>query len=112
MNKDVKFLVAVNNDYIFNKIKEKYGKENVFEYDILSKEDVIEFLGKHKEQYIVITRDNLEGNIDNNMYIKQMRFARPNIKIVYIVEELTSDYKQFLFANEVFNIIEGKIYYE
>ena len=43
MNKDVKFLVAVNNDYIFNKIKEKYGKENVFEYDILSKEDVIEF---------------------------------------------------------------------
>lgn len=108
MNNDIKFLVAIDNEYITAKIKDKYGKENVYEYDILSKEDVIEFLGKHRETYIVITKDSLEGNIDNNMYIKQMKFANPNIKIVYIVKELTNEYKQFLFANEVFNIIEEK----
>ncbi|MDO4282159.1 MAG: hypothetical protein Q4D02_00850 [Clostridia bacterium] len=68
---------------------------------------MIEFLSSKKEAFIVITKDTLQGNIDKKLYIKQLRLASEKSKIVYIVDKLTQEYKEFLFANEVFNIIEG-----
>ncbi|MDD3303341.1 MAG: hypothetical protein PHP54_00265 [Clostridia bacterium] len=107
MKDDINIIIALNNEYITNHIKETYG-DSVYEYDISSKEDVIEILSKNVKQYTIITKDNLEGQLDTHMYIKQMKLASPNTKIIYIVEELSAEYKQFLFANEVFNIIEAK----
>lgn len=102
----MKFVIALNNEYIFEKIKERY-KDKVYSFDISTKEDVIEYLSKQDDEIVLITKDNLEGNLNEKMYVKQIRLANPKVKLVYIVKELTDLYKQFLFANEVFNIIEG-----
>ncbi len=101
-------LVALNNKEIKSKIDDVFN-ERVYLYDIDLKENVIEFLSKNKGEYIVVTRDNLPGNIDEKLYIKQMKIANKDIRIIYIVEKLTNEYKEFLFANEVFNIIEGEV---
>lgn len=102
----MKILVALNNEDIKNRINEAF-KEDVYIYDIDLKENVIEFLASNKEEYTVITKDTLSGNIDAKLYIKQMKLANPKVRIIYIVEKLTNEYKEFLFANEVFNIFEG-----
>jgi MinD-like ATPase involved in chromosome partitioning or flagellar assembly len=56
----------------------------------------------------VITKDSLEGNLDKKMYIRQIKLVNPNSKIILIVESLETEYKSFLFANEVFSILESK----
>ncbi len=103
----MKILVALDNEFIKQKIDENF-KDDVYKYDLETKENVLEFLSAQSEQYIVITRDNLSGNLDGKLYIKHIKLAMENVKIVYIVENLTEEYKSFLFANEVFNIIEGE----
>lgn len=57
----IKILVALNNEKIFKMIKKEFNKEEkqVYKYDILEKENVIEFLSKTTEEYIVITREDL-----------------------------------------------------
>jgi MinD-like ATPase involved in chromosome partitioning or flagellar assembly len=42
------------------------------------------------------------------LYIKQIRLAHDNIKIILLTEKLDEQYKEFLFANQIFNVIEGK----
>lgn len=101
----MKIVVALKNEFIFERLKEKY-KEKIYKFDFNTKEELIEFISKSKEEYIVITKDTLDGKIDSKMYIKQLKIVNKNIKIIYIVENLNSEYKQFLFANEVFNILE------
>lgn len=100
-------LIALDNNYIKEELIKKY--ENlVYEYDLLDMESVIEFLSKTDKPYIVITKDTLEGNLTDKLYIKQLKLASPKSKIIYIVKDLSNEYKEFLFANEVFNILEGK----
>jgi MinD-like ATPase involved in chromosome partitioning or flagellar assembly len=99
--------VALDNKFIKDKLTEKYG-EIVYSQDIVYMEGVIEFLTRTNEKYIVITRDNLDGNLTNKLYAKQLRLAKNDAKIIFIVEELKKEYKEFLFANEIFNIIEGE----
>lgn len=103
----MKILVALNNQEIKQKIDECF-KEEVYHVDFESMEEVIEFLSTRSEEYILVTKDSLKGNIDKRLYIKQLKLANKNVKIIYIVQELTQEYKEFLFANEVFNIFEGK----
>lgn len=105
----IKILVALNNDKIFKLVKKEFNKESneVYRYDIDTKENVIEFLSKNRDEYTVLTREDLAGSIDNKLYIKQMRAANPNVTIIYFVNSLNREYKEFLFANEVFNIFEG-----
>ena len=101
----MKIILALNNKFVKEKLIEKYGEE-VYIHDLITKEELIEFLNSKDEPYIVITKDTLDGELDSKMYIKQIRLVSNNSKIIYIVEKLDSDYKQFLFANEVFNILE------
>ncbi len=103
----MKILVALDNQEIKQKIDECF-KEEVYHVDFESMEEVIEFLSTRSEEYILVTKDSLKGNIDKRLYIKQLKLANKNVKIIYIVQELTQEYKEFLFANEVFNIFEGK----
>ena len=103
----MKLLVALDNAEIKNIIDQKYSNQ-VYPYDINCMEDVIEFLSHKKTPYIVITKDSLPGNLDKRMYIKQIRAASIHSKIIYITEKLEDGDKEYLFANEVFNIIEGK----
>ena len=105
----IKILVALNNDKIFKLVKKEFNKESneVYRYDIDTKENVIEFLSKNRDEYTVLTREDLAGSVDNKLFVKQMRAANPNITIIYFVNSLNREYKEFLFANEVFNIFEG-----
>ena len=93
----MKILVALNNSYVKNELEKIYGND-VYTYDITEKEAVIEFLANNLEAYTIITKDNLDGKINKEMYIKQMKLANSNIKIIYIVEKLDEKYKQFLFG--------------
>lgn len=104
----MKILVAVDNEEIYGKIKNEFKNEEVYKYDIDLKENVIEFLSNVEGEYTVITKDSLNGNIDKKLYIKQIKLANKNINIIYLVKKLDNEYKEFLFANEVFNIFEGE----
>lgn len=102
----MKILVALQNQDLKQKLDEMYG-DQVYVHDISYMEGVIEFLSQSKEEYIVITRYQLDGNLTDRMYVKQLRLASPKSRIIYLIPELTNEWKSFLFANEIFNIIEG-----
>lgn len=104
----MKIIVALDNKYIKENLEKSYN--NVYKYDILTKEDVIELLTKEeyqKENLILITKENLDGNLDKKLYAKQIRVANKFVKVIYIVDKLEKEYKEYLFSNEIFSILES-----
>lgn len=124
----MKIIVAVDNQKLKEEIDLMY-QDSVYNFDIDYMEGVIEYLVKNRttdakkekklekesekseeseEKKVLITKDNLKGNLTNITYIKQIKLADPSVKIVLFVTSLNQEYKQFLFANEIFNIIESE----
>ena len=98
---------AVENNEFLNKIKELYYSR-VYKYDIDTTDAVIDLLKKYEDiEKILITKMNLKGNIIEKEYIKEIVKIK-NTRIVLLIEKLTDEIKEFLFANEIFSIIEGK----
>lgn len=102
-----KMLIALEDEKTFEQMK-KSGKYMLHEQDITYKEGVIEFLSKNKID-IIITKDSLQGEMTREIYIKQLRLIAPKLKIILFAEILDDIYKSFLFAQEIFNIIEEEI---
>lgn len=102
----IKILVALDNKEIKEKLNIKYGNK-VYNYDFSYKEDVIEYLKRYSDDYIILTRLDLPGNISYKEYILSLKNLSNNSKIVIIVNKLNIDDRKFLYANEIFNIIEG-----
>lgn len=102
----IDILVAIGSVDIKRKIDEKYGKR-VYYHDISYKEDVIDYLEKYNKEHIIITRLNLPGNLDYISYIKKLKEINTSNKIIILTDKLNKKDKEFLFANEIFNIIEG-----
>jgi len=103
-------VLAIDNEYIKQKIDEIYSNE-VYPHDISYMEGVIEYLSKQRENNVnitLITKDSLNGNLVKELYIKQIRLANDKVKIILLTEYLDEQYKEFLFANQIFNVIEGK----
>lgn len=100
-----KILIAMENDDLVLKMK-KTGKYLVYDQAISFNEGVIEYLSKNPVD-IIITKDNLNGNMTKEIYLKQLRLIAPNAKIIVFTNALDETYKGFLFANEIFNIIES-----
>lgn len=107
----MKILIGINNEYIFNYFRDKY-KNNIYKFDISDMESmikVLEDIDKEKnEEIIVITKDTLDGIYTNKEYIINLRKVYHNLKIIYIVKNLTNELKTFLLSQEIFNIIEGE----
>ena len=99
-------LVAIGNKEIKHKIDEKYNSR-VYYHDITFKEDVIEYIKNTTNNYVIITKLDLPGNITSEEYIENLREININNKIIVLVDKLTKENKKLLFANEIFNIIEG-----
>lgn len=102
----IKILVALDNKEIKEKLNIKYGNK-VYNYDFSYKEDVIEYLKRYSDDYIILTRLDLPGNISYKEYILSLKNLSNNSKLVIIVNKLNIDDRKFLYANEIFNIIEG-----
>lgn len=102
----IKILVALDNNEIKEKLNIKYGNK-VYNYDFSYKEDVIEYLKRYSYDYIILTRLDLPGNISYKEYILSLKKLSNKSKIVIILNKLNIDDKKFLYANEIFNIIEG-----
>lgn len=102
----IKILVALDNKEIKEKLNIKYGNK-VYNYDFSYKEDVIEYLKRYSDDYIILTRLDLPGNISYKEYILSLKKLSNKSKIVIILNKLNIDDKKFLYANEIFNIIEG-----
>lgn len=102
----IKILVALDNNEIKEKLNIKYGNK-VYNYDFSYKEDVIEYLKRYSDDYIILTRLDLPGNISYKEYILSLKNLSNNSKLVIIVNKLNIDDRKFLYANEIFNIIEG-----
>lgn len=100
-----KILIAMNNNVLMEKIK-RCGKYAVHNYDIDTKEDVLEYL-KRYEVDVLITKDILKGNMSKEEYIRNIRALNGTMKIILCVEELNEIYKGFLFSNNIFDVIEG-----
>lgn len=102
----IKILVALDNNEIKEKLNIKYGNK-VYNYDFSYKEDVIEYLKRYSDDYIILTRLDLPGNISYKEYILSLKKLSNKSKIVIILNKLNIDDRKFLYANEIFNIIEG-----
>lgn len=102
----IKILVALDNNEIKEKLNIKYGNK-VYNYDFSYKEDVIEYLKRYSDDYIILTRLDLPGNISYKEYILNLKKLSNKSKIVIILNKLNIDDRKFLYANEIFNIIEG-----
>lgn len=102
----IKILVALDNKEIKEKLNIKYGNK-VYNYDFSYKEDVIEYLKRYSDDYIILTRLDLPGNMSYKEYILSLKKLSNKSKIVIIVNKLNIDDRKFLYANEIFNIIEG-----
>ena len=102
----IKILVALDNKEIKEKLNIKYGNK-VYNYDFSYKEDVIEYLKRYSDDYIILTRLDLPGNISYKEYILSLKNLSNNSKIVIILNKLNIDDRKFLYANEIFNIIVG-----
>lgn len=100
-----KVLIAMDNSDLIEKMK-KTGKYIVYDKAISFDEGVIEYLSKNIAD-IIITKDKLDGNMTKEIYIKQLRLIAPHSKIIVFTTALDETYKGFLFANEIFNIIES-----
>jgi len=101
-----KILIAVDNIEIYNEIKteEKY---EVYERDIVYKEGVLEYISKNNVD-IIITKDDLEGQMIKEIYIKQIKLLLPHVKIILFVKEMENKYLEFLYNNNIYNIIDSK----
>ncbi len=99
-------VTALANSYVKNELEKRY--ENVYKFDLQTKEETLEFLNIKEEEITLITKENLDGNLDGIMYVKQIKLVKPDAKIIYIVSNLDNEKKKFLFANEIFNILEEK----
>ncbi len=102
----IKILVALNNKEIKDKLDLRY-KDKVYNYDFVYKEDVISYIEKYNNNYIILTRLDLSGNMNYIEYIRKLKKINTKNRIIIIIDKLEKDIKEFLFANEVFNIIEG-----
>lgn len=102
----INILVALDNNEIKEKLNIKYGNK-VYNYDFSYKEDVIEYLKRYSDDYIILTRLDLPGNISYKEYILSLKKLSNKSKIVIILNKLNIDDRKFLYANEIFNIIEG-----
>lgn len=100
-----KILIAINNNVLIEKIK-KCGKYMVHNYDINTKEDVIEYLKKYQVD-VLITKDFLDGILSKEDYVRELRHTNSNMKIILCVEKLDESYRGFLFAHNIFDVIEG-----
>lgn len=100
-----KVLVAMDNEALLGQLK-KCGKYIVHGYDIDNKENVIEYLKKHNTD-VLITKDSLEGRMDEKEYVRKLREQNNNMKIIICVNKLDEEYKGFLLANNIVNIVEG-----
>lgn len=101
-----KILIALDNEELVEKFK-KTGKYWVYDNTITFQEGVIEYLANNKTD-VVITKDSISGSMTKEIYIKQLRLVAPDIKIIVFTEALDETYKGFLFANNVFNVIEAE----
>lgn len=103
-------ITALLNEIIHEEIKKYYG-ENVYLYDLQSKEDVIDYLNlnlskENSDKDVLITKEDLIGDISNEEYIKSIS---NKVRVILIVNKLDEEKKRFLFSNSVFDIIEGNI---
>ena len=105
-------IVAIDNDEIYNKIKLRLG-ENIYSFDIVTKEEVIMLIEKIKEQkkydkLVIVTKENLDGKLSDEEYIKQIKILDKDTKIIWNTTKLLDKDKQMLLGNEIFNIIIGE----
>ena len=98
--------MALNNKKIKDKLDLRY-KDKVYNYDFVYKEDIISYIEKYNNNYIILTRLDLSGNMNYLEYIRKIKKINTKNRIIIIIDKLEKDIKEFLFANEVFNIIEG-----
>ena len=68
----IKILVALDNKEIKEKLNIKYGNK-VYNYDFSYKEDVIEYLKRYSDDYIILTRLDLPVNISYKEYILSLK---------------------------------------
>ena len=102
----IKILVALNNKKIKEKLDLRY-KDKVYNYDFVYKEDIISYIEKYNNNYIILSRLDLSGNMNYLEYIRKIKKINTKNRIIIIIDKLEKEIKEFLFANEVFNIIEG-----
>lgn len=100
-----KVLVALDCDDLVEKIK-KTGKYMVYDRAISFQDGVLKYLSDNTID-VVITKDSISGNMTKEIYMKQLRLIAPDAKIIVFTSELDESYKGFLFANDIFNVIES-----
>ena len=101
----MKMIIALNNKYIEDKIKDLYC-DSLDVYILKTKEDVLSYINSN-DDFIIITRDSLKGEVDFLEYLFTIKEKNVKNKVVVILKELKKEVKEKLFSKEIFNIIIG-----
>lgn len=109
-------IIAIDNETVFNNLKNKIQieiKEEVYSFDIQTKEDVIDLITKLSnilnEKITLITKENLTSSgLNIEMYIKKLKFINNDIKIIFNTDVLSNATKTILYSNEIFTIVEDE----
>ena len=100
-----KLLIAFEGENLVEKLK-KTGKYIVYDKAISFQEGVLRYLSQNVVD-VIITKDDIAGDMTKEIYIKQLRMIAPESKIIVFTNSLNEEYKGFLFANDIFDIIES-----
>lgn len=100
-----KILVGLDCEDLVEKIK-KTGKYMVYDRTISFQEGVLKYLADNMVD-VIITKDSISGSMTKEIYMKQLRLIAPESKIIVFTGSLDETYKGFLFANDIFNVIES-----
>ena len=100
-----KILVGLDCEDLVEKIK-KTGKYMVYDRTISFQEGVLKYLADNMVD-VIITKDSISGSMTKEIYMKQLRLIAPDAKIIVFTGSLDETYKGFLFANDIFNVIES-----
>ena len=99
-----KVLIAIDNSNIFNEIKSQ-NIYDVYERDIVYKEGVLQYLSQNDVD-VIVTRDELEGEMTREIYVKQIKLLKPYIKVILFVKQMDETYLSFLYNNNIFDVID------
>ena len=101
----MRMILGINNKNIENKIANNYYYK--YEIHIVKySEQIIEKVQFEKEA-VIIVKSEIKGKISFEEMICMLKKLNIKLHVIVIVKELSQKLKEFLFAKEIFSVIEG-----
>lgn len=99
----MKIITAIGNQEIAKKIKEK-GIADIINTDIQYQDAVIEIIEQNKDIDLLILSSILPGELNIYEFINIIKYKKPNLEIIIILEKEDEKLEKFLISKGINNI--------